>query len=174
MSVPHTLLGLLEPEPTHGYGLKRAYDTHFGRGRSLHIGQVYSTLSRLQRDGLAEAVGVEQGAGPDRKRYAITAAGSAELATWIATPEPAAEHALSGTFLRVTLALLSDRPATEVLDRQRAVHLARMRELTAARRELSTVQQVAVDYELAHLDADMRWMDETAARLDRIRKELRG
>jgi len=55
MSVPLTLLGLLEREPSHGYDLKRDYDTYFGRGKPLPYGQVYATLSRLARDGMAIA-----------------------------------------------------------------------------------------------------------------------
>src|SRR5580704_10995920 len=55
MSVPLTLLGLLEREPSHGYDLKRDYDTWFGRGKPLPYGQVYATLSRLARDGTAIA-----------------------------------------------------------------------------------------------------------------------
>ena len=51
MSVPLTLLGLLEREPSHGYDLKRDYDTFFGRDKPLPYGQVYSTLGRLARDG---------------------------------------------------------------------------------------------------------------------------
>ncbi len=64
MSVPLTLLGLLERGPSHGYDLKRDYDTHFGQGRPLRYSQVYATLSRLARDGKAVAGPVEQGAGP--------------------------------------------------------------------------------------------------------------
>ena len=74
MSVPLTLLGLLEREPSHGYDLKRDYDTYFGRGKPLPYGQVYATLSRLARDGKAIAGPAEHGEGPDRKRYAITEA----------------------------------------------------------------------------------------------------
>lgn len=172
MSTPHALLGLLEPGPAHGYALKQAYDAHFGRGRTLHIGQVYSTLSRLQRDGLVDAAGLEQGSGPDRKRYVITPAGVTRLDAWIRDTDDATEHALSSVFVRVTLALLSGRPAEPVLDAQRAVHLARMRELTRARRGLPVVDRVALDYEIAHLDADLRWMEETAARLEDMRAEL--
>ena len=53
MSVPLTLLGQLERGPSHGYDLKRDYDTYFGRGRPLRYSQVYATLSRLARDGKA-------------------------------------------------------------------------------------------------------------------------
>ena len=71
------LLGLLDREPSHGYDLKRDYDTYFGRGRPLPFGQVYATLARLARDGKATAGAVEPGAGPDRKRYTITETGKA-------------------------------------------------------------------------------------------------
>ena len=66
MSVPLTLLGLLEREPSHGYDLKRDYDAYFGRGKPLPYGQVYATLARLARDGKAVAGEAEPGDGPDR------------------------------------------------------------------------------------------------------------
>jgi Transcriptional regulator PadR-like family len=72
MSVPLTLLGLLEREPSHGYDLKRDYDAYFGRRKPLPFGQVYATLGRLARDGKVVAADAEPGAGPDRKRYVIT------------------------------------------------------------------------------------------------------
>ena len=77
MTVPLTLLGLLERQPSHGYDLKRDYDIYFGRGKPLPFGQVYSTLARLARDGKVIGGDTEHGAGPDRKRYAITEAGAA-------------------------------------------------------------------------------------------------
>src|SRR2546430_12872509 len=78
MSVPLTLLGLLERGPSHGYDLKRDYDAYFGRGRLLRYSQVYATLSRLARDGKAIPGPVEQGAGPERRRDVITQAGVPE------------------------------------------------------------------------------------------------
>ena len=88
MSVPLTLLGLLERGPSHGYDLKRDYDAYFGRGRPLRYSQVYATLSRLARDGKAVAGPVEQGAGPKRRRYVITDAGVADVEKWLAKPVP--------------------------------------------------------------------------------------
>ena len=67
MSVPLTLLGLLERGPSHGYDLKRDYDAYFGRGRPLRYSQVYATLSRLARDGKTVPGPVEQEAGPERR-----------------------------------------------------------------------------------------------------------
>ena len=64
MTVPLTLLGLLEREPSHGYDLKRDYDAYFGRDKPLPYGQVYATLSRLARDGMAIAGAPEPGRSP--------------------------------------------------------------------------------------------------------------
>src|SRR6266545_7387831 len=86
MSVPLTLLGLLEREPSHGYDLKRDYDAYFGRGRPLPFGQVYATLGRLARDGKVVISDVGPGGGPDRKRYVITDLGATELETWLTEP----------------------------------------------------------------------------------------
>src|SRR6202048_3054453 len=108
MTVPLTLLGLLEGEPSHGYDLKRDYDAYFGRGRPLSFGQVYATLGRLARDGKVAAGEVEPGAGPDRKRYAITDQGVAEVEAWLAQavePEP---HLQTVLFAKVTLAVVPD------------------------------------------------------------------
>ena len=63
MSVPLTLLGLLEREPRHGYDLKRDYDAFFGRGKPLPFGQLYSTLGRLARDGKVTLVSVDAASG---------------------------------------------------------------------------------------------------------------
>jgi len=86
VTVPLTLLGLLERGPSHGYDLKRDYDAFFGRGKPLRYSQVYATLSRLARDGKAIPGPIEQEAGPERRRYVITEAGMADVARWLAEP----------------------------------------------------------------------------------------
>src|ERR1022692_2883783 len=70
MSVPMALLGLLDREPSHGYDLKRDYDTYFGRGRPLPFGQVYATLARLARAGLVAVAQRLDKAMPEPFRYA--------------------------------------------------------------------------------------------------------
>jgi DNA-binding PadR family transcriptional regulator len=173
VNVPTTLLGLIEPEPSHGYELKVAYDTLFGGGgKPMSFGQVYGTLSRLERDGHIAVHGAEPGEGPDRKRYVITGSGVAQLEDWLAAPEQPEPHLQAVLFVKVVLALLSDRPAAEYLDAQRAAHVARMRELTAVRRAGPLARSLVADYGLFHLDADLRWIDLTAARLDELRVEL--
>jgi DNA-binding PadR family transcriptional regulator len=174
VSVPIALLGLLQREPSHGYELKRDYDTYFGRGRPLPFGQVYSTLGRLARDGKVLAGEAEPGAGPDRKRYVITEQGATEVETWLSEavePEP---HLQTVLFAKVVLALLLDRPAEGYLDTQRATHLQRMRELTELRRSGDLIDALLADHGLFHLEADLRWIDLTAARLDALAKAVRS
>ena len=163
------LLGLLEREPSHGYDLKRDYDTFFGRGKPLPFGQVYSTLARLARDGKVVAGESEPGAGPDRKRYSITDLGVTEVESWLARPVEPEPHLQTVLFVKVVLAIMLGRSAETYLDSQRAAHLQRMRELTDLRRNGSVVDSLLADHGLFHLEADLRWIDLTAARLDTLR-----
>ena len=161
-----TLLGLLDREPSHGYDLKRDYDTYFGREKPLPYGQVYATLSRLARDGKAIAGPAEHGEGPDRKRYAITEAGVKDVERWLSEPAAPEPHLQTVLFAKVVLALMLGRPAERYLDLQRAAHLARMRELTELKQRGNLVDTLLADHGLYHLEADLRWIDHTAARLD--------
>jgi DNA-binding PadR family transcriptional regulator len=167
------LLGLLEREPSHGYDLKRDYDTYFGRGKPLPFGQVYATLGRLARDGKVVGGDAEPGAGPDRKRYAITEHGVIEVEAWLAEPVEPEPHLQTVLFVKVVLALMLGRSAETYLDTQRAAHLQRMRELTELRRTGAVVDALLADHGLFHLEADLRWIDLTTARLDALTKVVR-
>lgn len=173
MTVPYALLGLLEREPSHGYDLKRDYDTYFGRGKPLPFGQVYATLARLARDGKVIAGEAEPGAGPDRKRYVITEQGATEVETWLAEPVEPEPHLQTLLFVKVVLALMLGRDAEIYLDTQRAAHLQRMRELTEVRRAGGVVDSLLADHGLFHLEADLRWIELTVARLATLAKEVR-
>lgn len=173
MTVPLTLLGLLEREPSHGYDLKRDYDTYFGRGKPLPFGQVYATLGRLARDGKVVIGDSEPGAGPERKRYVITEQGVSELAGWLREPVTPEPHLQTVLFAKVVLALMSGRDAAGYLDAQRATHLRRMRELTELKRAGNTVDALLADHGLFHLEADLRWIELTSARLATLADEVR-
>jgi DNA-binding PadR family transcriptional regulator len=174
MSVPLTLLGLLEREPSHGYDLKRDYDAYFGRGRPLSFGQVYATLGRLARDGKVAAGEAEPGDGPDRKRYVITDAGVTEFEAWLTEPVQAEPHLQTVLFAKVVLALMLDRPAGRYLDAQRGAHLQRMRELTDLKQSGNLVDALLADHGLFHLEADLRWIDLTTARLGALAEQVRA
>lgn len=166
------LLGLLDREPSHGYELKRDYDAYFSRGRPLPFGQVYATLARLARDGKATAGAAEPGSGPDRKRYTITDTGKSDVEAWLAEPIPAEPHLQTDLFVKVVLSLMLGRRPAEYLDAQRATHLRRMRELTDLKQRGSSVDALLADHGLFHLEADIRWIDLTEARLGALAEEV--
>ncbi|GAA4695092.1 PadR family transcriptional regulator [Nocardioides conyzicola] len=169
MSAALPLLALLEQEPAHGYTLKQRYDDRFARSRPLAFGQVYAALSRFERKGWAEVTEVEVVDGPERKRYRITPDGVEQVTAWVYAPQQPPEFAMSNLYTRVSVALTSGRSADDVLDQQRVQHLARMRELTSQRKHADVAEQLAITYELAHLDADLRWIEEAGTRLEELR-----
>ncbi|MUL41707.1 PadR family transcriptional regulator [Streptomonospora sp. PA3] len=172
MSFAHTVLGLLENGPAHGYDIKRVYDEHFGLDRPLHYGQVYAALARLLKKGLIEVAGTEAGGGPERKRYAITDAGVTDLNSWLSTPEAPQQYLQSTLYTKVVLALLAGRPAADVLEVQRGAHLKTMRELTRRKAGGDLAEQLICDHALFHLEADLRWLELTAARLDELAEKV--
>jgi DNA-binding PadR family transcriptional regulator len=166
------LLGLISEGSTHGYDLKQRYDSVFGADRPIAFGQIYATLARMIRDGYIEALGAEPGEGPDRKRYEITAAGRAHLHAWLRSPDTPSPALQSNLFAKTILALMLDDDADALLDVQRLEHLARMRELTHAKREAPLLERLAIDHALFQIEADLRWIDMTSSRLTELRKEV--
>lgn len=169
-----TLLGLLSREPSYGYDLKHSYDRYFGTQKPLAFGQVYSTLARMFRDELIRALGEETGAGPDRKKYEITPAGKDRVRQWLFTPDVPSETLQSELFAKTVVAVLLDDDADRLLDVQRAEHMARMRELTRIKRDADLLQVLMCDHGLFHIEADLRWIDLTSARLTQLKKELQS
>ncbi len=167
-----TLLGLIASESSYGYDLKALYDRLFGMRKPLAFGQVYSTLSRMIRDGYIELVGEESGSGPERKKYGVTASGREHLVDWMFTPDIPSETLQGDLFAKTVIALLVDEDAEQLLDLQRASHLARMRELTHLKRDADLMRVLIYDLALFHIEADLRWIDMTAARLSSLNEEL--
>ncbi|GAA3229288.1 PadR family transcriptional regulator [Streptomyces thermocoprophilus] len=176
MSVRHILLGLLASGPSHGYELKRRHDERFPQSRPLAYGQVYTTLQRLVRDGLAEVDGTASDGGPERTAYRATDEGRRELARWAGEIAPPAPSVTNEIFAKVVALMLTGGDAGAYLLAQRAAHSDRMGELTALKTasgtDLTTV--LSADYALNHLDADLRWMTTTAARLTTLTTEIRA
>lgn len=148
----------------HGYDLKLRLDRRFEGSKPLPFAQVYATLSRLQRDGLVEVAEVMQDGGPERTVYAITEAGREVLGEWLATSEPAGPYPAGELARKTIVGLHLGVDATSYLQRQRAVHLSRMRELVRARAQtLDPSARLGIDYAINHLDADLRWIETAAA-----------
>ena len=174
MSTRHILLGLLAGGPSHGYDLKRRHDERFPQARPLAYGQVYTTLQRLVRDGLAVVDGTAADSGPARTSYRSTDKGARELAEWAGEITPPAPFVTNEIFAKLVVSILAGGDPAAYLRAQRTAHMARMRELTVVKTapgaDLATV--LAADYALNHLDADLRWMNTTAARLTTLTAEV--
>ncbi len=174
MPLGTVVLGLLADGPAHGYDLKRLHDQRFGGPRPLAFGQVYATLGRLQRDGLVETVEQTKDGGPERTVYAITEQGAEALREWLGETEPPASYA-ADELVRKTITSLhrhagpgGPSDTEDFLTRQRASHLEAMRLLTRTRSEASELGvRIALEHSLSHLDADLRWLEETRERVRR-------
>jgi DNA-binding PadR family transcriptional regulator len=172
VTVQYALLGLLHEAPHHGYELKQAFDRVLSPQRSVPFGQVYASLARLERDGRVRVDGVERVDGPDRKRYSITDAGRGALDAWLRTPLRPEPHLQAELYLKVVLAILLGESLDDLIDAQRRAHLERMRELTALRRSTALPTSLLADYATYHLEADLRWLEMTAARIGDLRVHL--
>ena len=168
-----TLLGLLSVEPSYGYDLKHTYDRFFGVRKPLAFGQVYASLARMTRDGQILALADEAGGGPDRKKYEVTEVGRTRVSQWMFTPDIPSEALQSNLFAKTIIALLVDDNADRLLDVQRTEHLARMRELTREKQGADLMRVLLCDHALFHIEADLRWIDLTGARLTQLRNEIR-
>ena len=177
MSLGHVFLGLLLLGEEHGYELKRRYAERFPEARPLASAQVYTTLNRLDRDGLIAKGAVERVAGPDRTAYALTPEGRLELSRWLEEVEPPSPFVANALAMKLTVAVLAsgDDFAREYLRRQRAAHLARMRDYTRVKTEPGApmTSVLAADYALEHLNADLRWLDNALLRTADLSKEIR-
>lgn len=161
-SVKYALLGLLAEQPRHGYELRGAFEELMGGSWTLNIGQVYSTLSRLERDGLITSEVVPQDLVPDRKVYAVTDVGRKELERWLSEPTDGPVRLKNEVFVKVAVGdLLDDGDPATLLARQRAQYLQRLSELSALAddEELDDRTKLLVEGARLHVEADLRWLD---------------
>ena len=166
MSVAHLLLGVLSEGPAHGYDLKRVHDERFPGAKPLAFGQVYAALAKLEKDGLVEVVETLRDGGPERTTYAVTPLGREELATWLATAERAGPYPADDLVRKTVTALRLGADAAGFLARQRAVHLAAMKDqLQLQDSTTDTAARIVIDHAVSHLDAELRWLESAAARV---------
>jgi DNA-binding PadR family transcriptional regulator len=154
-------LALLAGERGYGYELKQALQQEFGELLpALNAGQIYSTLARLERDGLVVGSSVE---GDSRRKrvYELTDAGRAELARWIETPVPGTR--LKDEFFMKFVVLASARLAEPraLIEGQRREYLQSLRDLDAllAANGKSAAAELLVEGAVLHLKADLEWLD---------------
>jgi DNA-binding PadR family transcriptional regulator len=172
MSVRYGLLTLLEQRPMHGYQLRQEFEASTGTTWPLNVGQVYSTLARLERDGLVTPV-TDDGGDESQRVYAISPAGRAEVRSWFATP--VRHQSPPRDELAIKLAMAVRTPGVEVRDviqAQRVSTMRTMQDYTRAREaaadDLSWL--LVVDSLIFAAEAEVRWLDHCETRLARAQR----
>jgi DNA-binding PadR family transcriptional regulator len=175
MSVRHALLALLSEGPKYGLQLREEFEARTGEVWPLNVGQVYTTLQRLERDGLVaehDALGNTPGApGAPQKAYRITEAGSAELTEWLRVPPDLSSPPRDELVMKVLVA--STVPGTdvhEIIQAHRTYLVQLMQEWTRLKEDddgTDVAFALVVDAELFRLDSVVRWLDAADARLRR-------
>lgn len=168
MSVRHALLALLSEGPKYGLQLREEFEARTGEVWPLNVGQVYTTLQRLERDGLVESEGGDEG---PQKAFQITATGTAELADWLHTPPDLSAPPRDELVMKVLVAIrLPGTDVHDVIQAHRRYLIQLMQQWTRIKEsggagDLSLA--LAVDAELFRLDSVVRWLDAADARLKR-------
>ena len=168
MSIRYGLLALLERGPSHGYQLRSEFDAATGATWPLNVGQVYTTLDRLARDGLVAQDGEPDSDG--RIAYRITDEGRRELTSWFASP--VTRQGAPRDELAIKLALAVTTPGVDVVSvvqTQRAATMASLQELTRLKTgaDGDLAWSLVLDHLLFRAEAEIRWLDHCEARVAR-------
>src|SRR5262245_23744130 len=171
MSVPHALLALLREGPKYGLRLQSEFEARTGEVWPLNVGQVYTTLQRLERDGLVEADG-EGERSRKQKRYRITAAGAQELSDWLHTPPGLLPPPRDELVIKVLVALEVpgiDIPELLQVHRRHVIEvMQRYTRIKAEAAEEDVPLALVADAELFRLEAIVRWLDAADFRLKQL------
>ena len=169
MSVRHALLALLSEGPKYGLQLRQEFEERTGEVWPLNVGQVYTTLQRLERDGLVVSDCISED-GP-QKGFRITPEGEKELAGWLRTPPDLSSPPRDELVIKVLIALrVPGVDVHEVMQAHRRYLVELMQEWTrlkeyAADRDLGFA--LVVDAELFRLESVIRWLDAADGRIKR-------
>lgn len=182
MSVRNALLGLLAQRPRHGYDLRAAFEALVGGEEFWDVkpAQIYTTLSRLEEAGLIRQEQVEQDSGPEKRIYALTQAGQAELAAWYANGVES-EHQRDEFYVKLMLSLAAEDAEEgnidpyRVIQSQRSLLYQELHDLTARRNRADPKTELAqiflLDKTIMHVEADLRWLDMIESRLDEVKRQ---
>jgi DNA-binding PadR family transcriptional regulator len=169
MSVRHALLALLSEGPKYGLQLREEFEARTGEVWPLNGGQVYTTLQRLERDGLVESDGTGE-EGP-QKGFRITAEGERELASWLRTPPDLSSPPRDELVMKVLMALyVPTADVHEVIQAHRRYVVELMQRWTRIKEDDAGTQlnmSLAIDAELFRLDSVVRWLDAAEGRVNR-------
>ncbi|MBB5872278.1 DNA-binding PadR family transcriptional regulator [Allocatelliglobosispora scoriae] len=168
MSIRHGLLALLERGHMYGYQLRASFEAETGATWPLNIGQVYTTLNRLERDGLVRPLPDSNGG---QRPYEITDAGRAELTMWFATPIAHSDRPRDELAIKLALAITTPGvDVRSVVQTQRVATMRTLQELTRLKRndgELSW--RLVLDSLIFQAEAELRWLDHCESALVRWR-----
>ena len=169
MSVPHALLALLSEGPKYGLQLQQEFQWRTGDIWPLNVGQVYTTLQRLERDGLVEP---DEAVAEGRQRgYRITMAGERELVEWLRTSPDTLIPRRDELVIKVLIAMsVPDIDVHDVIQAHRRQLVETMQRYTHIKGDLAednVALALVVDAELFRLDGVVRWLDAVEARLRR-------
>jgi DNA-binding PadR family transcriptional regulator len=171
MSVRHALLALLTEGPKYGLQLRQEFEAGTGEVWPLNVGQVYTTLQRLERDGLVESEDAAD-AGP-QKGFRITPAGGRELSDWLRTPPddvaPPRDELLIKVLVAARLQSVDVHDVIQGHRRKLVEQMQRYTQVKAGAAERDVGLALVVDAELFRLEAVVRWLDAADARLERDR-----
>jgi DNA-binding PadR family transcriptional regulator len=171
MSIKHGLLALLERGPSHGYQLRAEFDAATGSTWPLNVGQVYSTLDRLQRDGLVAQDGEPDAEG--RIAYRLTDDGRHELRAWFDAPVRASGAPRDELAIKLALAVTTpDVDVLRVVQTQRTATMTSMQELTRLKARATDAAEdlawsLVLDSLVFRAEAEIRWLDHCEARVAR-------
>ena len=168
VSMKHGILALLEGGPSHGYQLKHDFESRTGGAWLINVGQVYTTLQRLERDGLVAPLDDDEG--QDRRVFGITDEGRSVLAEWFAEPTMPSTPPRDELAIKVLLAIAAEHvDVTAVLQRQRTATLEQMQEYARAKRAADPERELPwlllLDALTLKAEAEIRWLDVCDARL---------
>ena len=177
MSVRHALLALLSEGPKYGLQLREEFEARTGEVWPLNVGQVYTTLQRLERDGLAESddAGQDGREKTPQKAFRITAAGHDELEGWLRTPPDLSAPPRDELVMKVLVAMRV--PGIDVHDvvqihRRYLVELMQQwTRIKEAEADSDLGLALVVDAELFRLDSVIRWLDAADGRIKRAATE---
>ena len=172
MSVRHALLALLSEGPKYGLQLREEFEMRTGEVWPLNVGQVYTTLQRLERDGLVEALDGDESEEPGpQKAYRITSAGTTELEQWLRVPPDLSSPPRDELVMKILVAVrVPGTDVHEVIQVHRRYLVQLMQEWTRLKEDESGSDlafALVVDAELFRLDSVIRWLDAAEGRLRR-------
>ena len=155
----YPFLALLAERPAHGYELKQALEHRFGGALpALNAGQIYTTLARLERDGLVSGTDVE-GDTRQKRVYELTDAGRRALEEWVEKPA-SGPRLRDEFFLKLVLAGAAGiADPRRLIERQRREYLQALRDLTAVAQDGNGVAALLAEGAALHLEADLKWLD---------------